>query len=237
MKSILITGGSRGIGYAMTNLFLDKGYRVYATYNQSSHSLSELQETLPDSDNLIPLPVELSNKSEIDLMFSKIEQPLDVLVNNAAISESKLFDQITEADWDRIQAINLKAYFLMAQKVYPAMVKQKSGCIINISSIWGVTGAACEVHYSTTKAGIIGLTKALAKELAPCNVRVNAIAPGAIATDMLNEYSAGEIEKLIREIPLMRLGKPEEIAHTALFLAEQEYITGEVINVNGGLWI
>ncbi|MGI6580391.1 MAG: elongation factor P 5-aminopentanone reductase [Saccharofermentanales bacterium] len=237
MKSILITGGSRGIGYAMTNLFLAKGYRVYATYNQSSHSLSELQETLPDSDNLIPLPVELSNKSEIDLMFSKIEQPLDVLVNNAAISESKLFDQITESDWDRIQAINLKAYFLMAQKVYPAMVKQKSGCIINISSIWGVTGAACEVHYSTTKAGIIGLTKALAKELAPCNVRVNAIAPGAIATDMLNEYSAGEIEKLIREIPLLRLGKPEEIAHTALFLAEQEYITGEVINVNGGLWI
>ncbi|MGB4610663.1 MAG: SDR family NAD(P)-dependent oxidoreductase [Saccharofermentanales bacterium] len=237
MKSILITGGSRGIGYAMTNLFLANGYRVYATYNQSSHSLSELQETLPDSDNLIPLPVELSNKSEIDLMFSKIEQPLDVLINNAAISESKLFDQITEADWDRIQAINLKAYFLMAQKVYPAMVKQKSGCIINISSIWGVTGAACEVHYSTTKAGIIGLTKALAKELAPCNVRVNAIAPGAIATDMLNEYSAGEIEKLIQEIPLLRLGKPEEIAHTALFLAEQEYITGEVINVNGGLWI
>lgn len=237
MKSILITGGSRGIGYAMTNLFLANDYRVYATYNRTQDSLFELQKTLPDPTNLIPLPVELSNKSEIDLLFSKIEQPLDVLINNASIAENKLFDQITEADWDKIQATNLKAYFLLAQKVYPGMVKQKSGCIINISSIWGVTGAACEVHYSTMKAGIIGLTKALAKELAPCNVRVNAIAPGVIDTDMLNDYSSAEIKKLIREIPLLRLGKPEEIAQTALFLAEQEYITGEVINVNGGLWI
>ncbi|HHT25576.1 MAG TPA: SDR family oxidoreductase [Clostridiaceae bacterium] len=237
MKSILITGGSRGIGYAMTNLFLANDYQVYATYNRTKDSLFELQKTLPDPTNLIPLPVELSNKSEIDLLFSKIEQPLDVLINNASIAENKLFDQITEADWDKIQATNLKAYFLLAQKVYPGMVKQKSGCIINISSIWGVTGAACEVHYSTMKAGIIGLTKALAKELAPCNVRVNAIAPGVIDTDMLNDYSSAEIKKLIREIPLLRLGKPEEIAQTALFLAEQEYITGEVINVNGGLWI
>lgn len=237
MKSVLITGGSRGIGYAMTSLFLANDYKVYATYNRTKGSLFELQKTLPNPNNLIPLPVELSNKSEIDLMFSKIERPLDVLINNASISESKLFDKITESDWDQIQATNLKAYFLLAQKVYPGMVKQKSGCIINIGSIWGVTGAACEVHYSTMKAGIIGLTKALAKELAPCNVRVNAIAPGAIATDMLNEYTADEIKTLIKEIPLLRLGKPEEIAQTALFLAEQEYITGEVINVNGGLWI
>ncbi|HHU53773.1 MAG TPA: SDR family oxidoreductase [Clostridiaceae bacterium] len=237
MKSILITGGSRGIGFAMTKLFLANSYRVYATCNQTRNSLFELQQTLPNPKNLIPLAVDLSNKSEIDLMFSKIEQPLDVLVNNAAIAENKLFDKITEADWDRFQTVNLKACFLLAQKVYPGMVRRKSGCIINISSIWGVTGAACEVHYSTTKAGIIGLTKALAKELAPSNVRVNAIAPGVIATDMLNEYSADEIEQLIQEIPLMRLGKPEEIAQTALFLAEHEYITGEVINVNGGLWI
>ncbi|NLJ71245.1 MAG: SDR family NAD(P)-dependent oxidoreductase [Clostridiaceae bacterium] len=237
MKSILITGGSRGIGYAITNIFLANGYRVYATYNRTKDSLFELQRTLNNPDKLIPLQVELSNKSDIDRLFSKIDQPLDILINNASISENKLFDEITELDWDQINTINLKAYFLLAQKVYPGMVKQKSGCIINISSIWGVTGAACEVHYSTTKAGIIGLTKALAKELAPSNVRVNAIAPGAIDTDMLNEYSTVEIEELIQEIPLLRLGRPEEIAQTALFLAEQEYITGEVINVNGGLWI
>ncbi|MDI9490636.1 MAG: elongation factor P 5-aminopentanone reductase [Saccharofermentanales bacterium] len=237
MKSVLITGGSRGIGYAMTELFLNNNYQVFSTYYQTESSLFELKNTLLNPDNLIPLSVDLSQTEKIEDLFKRINQPIDVLINNAGIAESGLFDRITATEWDKMQNVNLRAYFLCAQQVYPQMVKRKQGCIINISSIWGITGAACEVNYSITKAGIIGLTKALAKELAPCNIRVNAIAPGVIATDMLNQYSEVEISDIIKDIPLLRLGKPEEVAKTALFLAEQEYITGEVININGGLWM
>lgn len=237
MKNVLITGGSRGIGYTMTELFLKKNYRVYSIYNQTKTKLFSLKNSISNPNNLIPLFADLAKIEDIDNIFKQIDYPIDVLINNASISESKLFDKITETEWDNMQNINLKAYFLCTQRVFPEMLKRKSGSIVNISSIWGVTGAACEVNYSTAKAGVIGLTKALAKELGPSNIRVNAIAPGAIETDMLNDYSQVDIAELINEIPLMRLGKPEEVAELALFLAEQTYITGEVINVNGGLWI
>lgn len=239
MQRVLITGGSRGIGLAMTKTFLAHDYLVYANYHKTKQALFSLKEQLQDSkkDFLHPVEADLSSSQGIDRLFSQIDQPINILINNAGISEFKLFDQITEKEWDDIFALNLKSYFLCAQKVYPQMVDAKAGCIINVSSIWGLTGASLEVHYSTAKAGIIGLTKSLAKELAPCNIRVNAIAPGVIDTDMLRCLSESEKDILKEEIPLQRFGKAEEVAKTALFLAEQEYITGEVINVNGGLLI
>lgn len=237
MKKVLITGASRGIGLALTRKFLAHDYRVYATYCQTYKSLALLKAESPAKNNLYPIQVDLSRKSEIEDLFRQIKEPLDVLINNAGISEWKLFDQISEAEWDHLMAVNLKAYFLCAQKAFPGMLSQKSGSIINISSIWGVTGAAMEVHYSTAKAGIIGFTKSLAKELAPSHILVNAIAPGVIDTDMLHLFSKEELTDLKQEIPLQRFGEPEEVADLALFLAEQKYITGEVININGGFHI
>ncbi len=237
MKSVLITGGSRGIGLAMTKLFLAHGYRVYATYFQTITYLEQLKKDSQYAELLIPLKVDLRNSEEIDQMFAHIEEPLDVLINNAGISEWNFFDKISEEEWDSLMALNLKAYFLCAQKAFHGMLSQKSGSIINVSSIWGTTGASMEVHYSTAKAGIIGLTKALAKELAPSGILVNAIAPGVIDTDMLSIFSEEDLENLKDDIPLQRFGEPQEVAELALFLAEQKYITGEVININGGFHI
>lgn len=237
MKTVLITGGSRGIGLAMTKLFLVHGYRVYATYFQTYIHLEQIKKKSEYSEFLIPIKVDLKKSEEIDEMFSQIKEPLDVLINNAGISEWNFFDKISETEWDSLMAVNLKAYFLCAQKAFHGMLSQKSGSIINVSSIWGTTGASMEVHYSTAKAGIIGLTKALAKELAPSGILVNAIAPGVIDTDMLSIFSKEDLENLKDEIPLQRFGEPHEVAELALFLAEQKYITGEVININGGFHI
>lgn len=239
MKHVLITGGSRGIGLAMTKTFLGHDYLVYANYNKTKEKLQALKDQLNPSEKerLIPIQADLSSAQGVDQLFSQIDQPIDILINNVGLAEFKLFDKITEEDWDHIFAVNLKSYFLSSQKVVPQMIARKSGCIINVSSIWGLTGASLEVHYSTAKAGIIGLTKSLAKELAPCKIRVNAIAPGVIDTAMLAALDESEQASLKKEIPLQRFGKPEEVAETALFLAQQEYITGEVININGGLLI
>lgn len=237
MKNILITGASKGIGLATVKAFLKKDYKVFAHYYQTFEPLNKLKNEIKNANQLILLQADLRQKSGIDLLFSQIDENIDVLVNNAAISENILFDQITEEKWDEMLSLNLKTYFLCAQKVFPGMLHQKSGSIINISSIWGVTGAAMEVHYSTAKAGVIGLTKALAKELAPSHILVNAVAPGVIDTDMLKSFDDTELENLKKEIPLERFGRAEEVADLILYLVEQKYITGEVININGGLWI
>ncbi len=237
MKKVLITGASKGIGFALTKKFLAHHYKVYATYYRTDTFLGELKASSSAKHNLYPIKVDLSKTAEIDYLFTQIKEPLDVLINNAGISEWNLFDKISETEWDDLMAVNLKAYFLCAQKAFPGMLSQKSGSIINLSSIWGITGAAMEVHYSTAKAGIIGFTKSLAKELAPSNILVNAIAPGVIDTDMLAVFSEEELTDLKQEIPLGRFGQPEEVAELALFLAEQKYITGEVININGGFHI
>jgi 3-oxoacyl-[acyl-carrier protein] reductase len=164
---------------------------------------------------------------------------LDILINNAGISQSKLFTDIEEHDWDEMININLKGVFNCAQSVLRYMLPRKRGKIINVSSVWGIVGASCEVHYSAAKAGVIGFTKALAKELGPSNIQVNCIAPGIIKTEMLDSYSPQELDDLKNSIPLMRLGRPEEIAACALFLASKDadYITGQVISPNGGFVI
>lgn len=160
---------------------------------------------------------------------------IDVLINNAGISQIKLFTEITDEDWDNIINTNLKSVFLVSQEVTKNMIQNKSGCIINISSMWGIVGASCETHYSASKAGVNGLTKAMAKELGLSNIRVNAIAPGVIDTDMNKELSSETINMLKEEIPLNKTGKPEDIYKCVEWLIEDNYTTGQIISVNGGM--
>ncbi|HGM3259141.1 TPA: SDR family oxidoreductase, partial [Clostridioides difficile] len=183
-----------------------------------------------------------SNREDVENMVDyciKEFGGLDVLVNNAGVSQDKLFTDITDEDWDNMMNINLKGSFYCSQVALKYMISEKKGNIINISSIWGISGASCEVHYSITKAGIIGMTKALAKEVGPSNIRVNSIAPGVINTDMLSGYNEEDIDALVEETPLMRLGTPEDIANCAIFLASDKsnFITGQVISPNGGFVI
>ena len=162
---------------------------------------------------------------------------IDVLINNAGISQSKLFTDITDEDWNNMINNNLTSAFYCTRRAAKSMINQKNGLIINISSIWGLTGASMEVHYSTAKAGMIGFTKALAKELGPSNIRVNAIAPGIIDTDMNKGYSKGDIENIEEEIPLERIGNAQNIAKCVNWLIEDNYTTGEVISINGGWYM
>lgn len=185
---------------------------------------------------------DISNREDVEDMVDyciKEFGGLDVLVNNAGVSQDKLFTDITDEDWDNMMNINLKGSFYCSQVALKYMISEKKGNIINISSIWGISGASCEVHYSITKAGIIGMTKALAKEVGPSNIRVNSIAPGVINTDMLSGYNEEDIDALVEETPLMRLGTPEDIANCAIFLASDKsnFITGQVISPNGGFVI
>ena len=159
---------------------------------------------------------------------------IDVLINNAGISQSKLFTDITDEEWQNMIANNLSSAFYCSREAAKNMIHNKQGLIINISSIWGLTGASMEVHYSTAKAGMIGLTKALAKELGPSNIRVNAIAPGIIDTDMVKGYSRDEIKEIENEIPLEKIGTASNIAKCVEWLIEDDYTTGEVISINGG---
>ena len=164
---------------------------------------------------------------------------VDVLINNAGVSSQKLFTDITDDDWRKTIGVNLDGVFYCCREALPRMISQKSGVIVNISSMWGEVGASCEVHYSASKSGVIGLTRALAKEVAPSGIRVNCIAPGVIMTDMMNDYDDETIEELKSQTPLGRLGTPEDIASAALFLASDEasFITGQTLGVNGGFVI
>lgn len=221
MKRVLITGGATGIGKACAELFKNKGYDVVITYNK----------TLPEADNIKAIKCNLENLEEIKALFDEIGD-IDVLVNNAGISLIKMINDVTAEDYEKISAVNERAVYFCSKYAALDMLKKHSGAIINVSSIWGVDGASCETLYSMTKAGVIGLTKALAKELAPSNIRVNCVAPGIIETRMNDCFDENELKS---EVPLGRLGKPAEVANAILFLAENEYITGEILNVNGGI--
>ena len=238
MKHIFITGGSRGIGAAMVRAFSSAGYRVSFTYLHSQEGAM----TLAEETGATPILADCRNPEAISAGVAQaIEKNggVDILVNNAAISSFSMFCDITKSVWEEMLAVNLNAPFHFTQGVLPHMIHEKWGRIINISSIWGETGSSCEVHYSTAKAGLIGMTKALAKELGPSGITVNCIAPGVIDTDM-NACLSQEIrEALAEETPVGRLGTPEEVAQTALFLASEDagFITGQVIGQNGGLYI
>lgn len=237
-KIILITGAARGIGKGiLEELVKDKNNIIIANYNKSEKEALELKEKYGESIELYKADV--GNRAEVkkmkDFVINKYKK-IDVIINNAGISQIKMFNDITEEDWNRMLQINLTSAYYIIQEFLSNMINEKNGCIINISSIWGITGGACEVHYSATKAGLIGMSKALAKELGPSNIRVNVIAPGDIDTDMNKELSKEDIEMIKEETPLARIGKPLDIARCVKWLIEDEFTTGQVISPNGG-WV
>lgn len=242
-KTVLITGASKGIGAATAILFAEKGYNVILNYNSSAESALLLEHSLKDNGySALAYPADVSKSNDVARMVNDVISrfgKIDVLINNAGIAQQKLFTDISDSDWDKMVSVNLTGTFNCCRAVVPYMVREKRGCIINTSSVWGMTGASCEVHYSAVKAGIIGLTKALAKELGPSGIRVNCVAPGVIGTRMNSGLSVEDLANLADETPLGRIGKTQEVAATSLFLAsdDAEFITGQVISPNGGFVI
>ena len=237
-KVVIVTGGSRGIGAEIVKQMARLGYTVILNYNNSENCAKNVENELKNEGITVDIfKPDVSKKEEavnlIQFALNKYEK-IDVLVNNAGISQTKLFTEITDEDWQRMMDNNLNSAFYCTREAVKNMVHNKQGLIINISSIWGITGGSLEVHYSTAKAGLIGFTKALAKELGPSNIRVNAIAPGIIDTDMNKEYSKKEKEDIKEEIPLGKIGTSKNIAKCVAWLIEDDYTTGEVISINGG---
>lgn len=228
MKTAIITGGSGAIGAALAAEF-SKDYSVVITYNTNRAAAEKAAEQF----GVNAVQCDVSQPSEM----KKLEPFLNdcrLLINNAGISQIKLFTDITDEDWDRMVGVNLSGVFYTSRAVAPSMIRRKNGCIINISSVWGVYGASCEVHYSAVKAGVIGMTKALSKELGPSGISVNCIAPGVIDTPMNAHLSAEEMSELVECTPLGRLGSPEDIAHAARFLESSRFTTGQILGVDGG---
>ena len=240
IKTVLITGASRGIGKATASAFARKGYSVIINFNRSESEAKALADELTETYGVDckAIKADVSNPSEVRAMFEEAG-PVDVLINNAGVSSQMLFTDITDDEWRKTIGTNLDGVFCCCRAALPHMIAKKSGVIINISSMWGEVGASCEVHYSASKAGVIGLTKALAKEVAPSGIRVNCISPGVIMTDMMKGFDDETIEELKSETPLGRLGTPEDIANAALFLSSDEasFITGQTLGVNGGIII
>lgn len=241
-KTVLITGASRGIGYETAKRFAKEQYNIILHYHLQEQKAFALADELNKTTDVLVVQADISSKKQIYSMaeaalerFSNI----DVLVNNAGIAQQKLFGDITEADWDIMFDVNVKGMFHCTQALLPQMINRKQGKIINVSSIWGMTGASCEVHYSASKAAVIGFTKALAKELGPSGIQVNCVAPGVIATDMNRDLDAQTINQLKDETPLGVLGKPIDIANTILFLAspQADFMTGQILSPNGGILI
>lgn len=243
-RTVLITGGAKGIGAAITKEFAKNGYNVVLTYNKSidkAHELSEELKALYDADVLY-LKLDVRKVNEINAVYDEATERfgfVDTLVNNAAISAQRLFCDISEDDWDEMIDTNLSGAFRVTKRFIKDMISEKNGNIIFISSVWAQTGGSCEVDYSAAKAGLLGMSKALAKELGPSNIRVNCICPGVIMTDMLSSFSNEELDELKEGTPLCRLGNPEEVAKSVYYLASEQasFITGQVIGVNGGFYI
>lgn len=241
--TVIVTGGARGIGAEISKTLALNGYNVIINYNKSQDEAMQIKNNLINKGfNVEIFKADVSNILEVENMINFCKEKyatVDVLVNNAGISQAKLFTDITQNDLDNIINVNLKGTFYCSQFAAREMIRRKKGKIINISSMWGMVGASCEVHYSAAKAGVIGLTKALAKELAPSNIQVNCVSPGVIETDMISDLCESEIESLKQQTPLLRLGKTGDIANLIFFLASNkaDFITGQVISSNGGFVI
>ena len=242
MRTVLITGSSRGIGAAIARRLNDK-YKIIINYNKSKDQainlMNELRKTNP---NVIAVKADVSNEDEVENMFAIAEQNfgnVDILINNAGISHFSLIQDIDFATWQSVINTNLNSVFLNSKRAIPNMISNQYGVIINMSSIWGDFGASMEALYSTSKGAINTFTKAMAKELAPSGIRVNAIAPGIVETDMMkNDFSTEELEALKNEVAINRFAKPEEIAGLVSYLISDEasYITGDIIHINGGFY-
>ena len=240
MKTVIVTGGSRGIGAAIVKELAKEKYNVVLNYNNSEEAAKQIQKELEEQGIKIEIfKADVSKREEVKALvkfaLDKFKN-IDVLINNAGIAQVKPFVDITDEDWQKMMQVNLNSVFYCTQEVLVNMIHNKKGCIINISSIWGITGGSCEVHYSVTKAGIDGMTKALAKELGPSNIRVNSIAPGAIMTDMNADCMEEEIKEINNQIPLGKWGETIDIAKCVKWLIEDNYTTGQIISPNGG-WV
>lgn len=239
-KVVIVTGASRGIGRDIATTLAKKGYIVIANYNKSENKAIELQQNLEKENiNIDIFKADVSNRDEVKKLVQFVinkYKKIDCVINNAGIDQVKMFLDITDADWNNMISNNLNSVFYMCQEVLPYMIHEKNGVIINISSIWGVTGASCESHYAVSKAGVDALTKSLAKEMGPSNIRINSIAPGFIDTEMNNNLNEEEKQEIKEEIPLQKIGKVEDVSRTVEWIIEDEYITGQVISVNGG-WL
>ena len=235
-KNVLITGASRGIGRAIALSFASAGYHLYLTCKHQFHLLKELKKEI---EALFPVSCHIfqcdcSNPSSVSELFTSLPD-LDVLINNAGISYVGLLTEMSLEDWDHVIGTNLNSLFYTCRLAVPSMINRHQGKIINISSVWGDCGASMEVAYSASKGGINSFTKALAKELAPSNIQVNAIACGLIDTEMNSSFSSEEIQLIIDEIPADRIGTPEEVAKLCLQLCESpSYLTGQIIKIDGG---
>lgn len=240
-KVVVVTGGSRGIGAQIVKTLANENYKVILNYNNSKEQAEKIQQELLEQGKEIEIiKADVSKKEEaeklIQFAINKFNK-IDILINNAGISQEGLFTDVTEEEWQKIINTNLNSVFYCNQQALKYMIQEQQGCIINISSIWGETGASCEVAYSTTKAAINGMTKALAKEVGPSNIRVNAIAPGIIDTDMNRNLTNEELEQIKEQIPLNKIGKALDIAKCVKWLIEDEYTTGQIISINGGWYI
>lgn len=241
-QTVLITGASRGIGAAVAERFASEGLQVVIHYMQAHEAANEAaRRCISRGANAMTVAADLRSKEQIWRMREKLEKHgmvPDILVNNAGVSHYSMLEDVSEEDWDHVMNVNLKGTFLATQCFMPHMVRNQYGRIINVSSVWGISGASCEVVYSTAKGGINAFTKALAKELAPSKVTVNAVAPGVVDTAMMSQFTLEEKAALQNEIPAGRFAQPDEVASLVYFLAlpESGYITGQIISPNGG-WI
>lgn len=238
MKTVLITGGSRGIGKCIAENLAREGFNVVLNYNKSEKQAKQIKKELSDKGiNLEIYKADVSKREEVkklvEFTMNKFKN-IDILINNAGIAKLQMFNDITDEDWNEMINTNLNSVFFTTQEVLPNMIHNKNGCIINISSIWGIVGASCEVSYSVSKAGIDGMTKSLAKELGLSNIRVNSIAPGVIDTDMNSNLDNAIKEEIKNETPLNKIGKPIDIYRCVKWLIEDEFTTGQIISPNGG---
>ncbi|MCI2047454.1 MAG: 3-oxoacyl-ACP reductase FabG [Faecalibacterium sp.] len=239
-RTVLISGGDRGIGAAAARLFWQQGYATAILYHQDEGAARNLINAL--GRDCMAVRCDVADRAACEAALRVVVRTFgdpDVLICNAGIAQQKLFTDITEEEWQRMLAVDLTGAFHLCQLVLPGMIRRKHGRILNVSSMWGQAGGSCEVHYSAAKAGLIGLTKALAKEEGPSGITVNCVAPGVIETDMMNAFSVNDKKALAEETPVGRLGEAAEVARVLAFLAEEDagYITGQVFGVNGGLVI
>lgn len=239
-RTVLVTGSSRGIGRAIAKAFAKQGDRVVINYIEQKAAAEQVkEEIIREGGRAMVVQCDVSDEQQVKQMMATIEQefsPVEVLVNNAGIAEMKLFTDIETSMWERMFDVNVKGMYLCCKYVLPSMISRKKGKIVNTSSVWGLVGASCEAHYSATKGAILAFTKALAKEEGPSNIQVNAVAPGAVLTDMLSGIDEEALRMVAEETPAGRLGKPEDIAETVVFLASEkaDFITGQIISPNGG---
>ena len=242
-KVALVTGASRGIGRATAEAFARAGYQVAANYCRSKEQIEQFSAQMErEGCAVIPVQADVSDPEQVERMVQTVQRQfghIDVLVCNAGIARQGLLTDFSPADWRQMMAVNLDGTFYCCRSVLPGMIRRQSGCIITTSSIWGIAGASCEVPYSAAKAGIIGLTRALAKEVGPSGIRVNCIAPGVIDTEMNGNLTPEVMAQLREETPLGTIGTPKQVADLALYLAGEgaSFLTGQVISPHGGFLI